>query len=103
MEVLVFLEFVVGVFTPCVARHKARFILLVYHGDDYVVLAGHLDCMWFWDSLQKHMTVKMRGIMSMGSEGTLREIRLLNRIITLGFDETRALHYLVWKRIHGIA
>ena len=34
MDVLTFLDFVIGVFTPCIARHTARFLLLVYHGDD---------------------------------------------------------------------
>ena len=43
MDVLVFLELTVGVFSPCFARHKTRFLLLTYHGDDFVVLGSQKD------------------------------------------------------------
>ena len=97
MDVLVSLEFNVGVFSQCLARRRSRFILLVYHGDDFVVLGGQVDLMWFYDSLSRHMTVKMRGIMSLDSGNFIKEIRLLNRIITIGFDESCGLPYLDWE------
>ena len=84
-------------FPLCLARHCTRFILLVYHGDDFVVLGGQVDLMWFHDSLSRHMTVKMRGIMSLDSGNFIKEIRLLNRIIIVGFDEACGLPHLDWE------
>ena len=66
------------------------------------MLGGEIDLKWFHEALSRHMIVKMRGIMNLGfnrpSAGDcIREIRFLNWIVTIGFDESCGLPYLDWE------
>ena len=94
MDTLIFLTFVTDVVNADAARYETQFTMLVYCCDDYVVWAAMAGPIQFKDAWEKRMTVKIRSIMSMGSGGTLGEIRLLDHIIMIKFDEARSLHYL---------
>ena len=94
--VLETLDFIVGVFSPCSAHHKTRFIVLVYFGDDFVVLAEVENLLWFLEQLSRFLIVKNRGIM--GPEpGDVKEIRLLNRMIRWGHDDDLDVDYIDWE------
>ena len=43
IQILELLEFIVGAFSPCIARHTTRFLIVVYYGDDFVCLGADVD------------------------------------------------------------
>lgn len=76
MQVLGQLEFDIGAYNPCLAKHRKRDILLFYHGDDFVVKGSSSDLKWLAADLGKELIVKLRGVPG--------SIVLLNRITTYG-------------------
>ena len=67
-----------------------------------MVFGNEIDLRWFHEALSRHMIVKMRGIMNLDfnrplSGDFVSEIRFLNRIVTIGFDESCGLPYLDWE------
>lgn len=86
MQVLGQLEFAVGVYDPCFAKHRALEIVLFYHKDDFVMKGFSSDLKWFAAELGKELIIKARGSLGTGP-GEVPEIVLLNRIIAYGRDE----------------
>ena len=67
-------DFKQGMFSTCVFAHRSKFLLYLVHGDDYVgLLEGYKA------KLSERFIIKGRVIL--GAD-CLREIRILNRVIT---------------------
>lgn len=43
MEVLAKMEFIIGVYSPCVARHSSRNLRLAYNGNDVCILGAPVE------------------------------------------------------------
>lgn len=86
MKVLGSLESDVGVYGPCLARHRTRDILLFCRRDDFAVKGADGNLKWFAVGLGKALLVKFRGVLA-SSAGDVRDVTLLNRIITYGRDD----------------
>ena len=74
------MEFIVGVYSPCLARHGSRNLRLAYHVDDCCILGAPLDLEWFRGQLDLELITKVRGLLG-PDEGQVRDITLLNRIV----------------------
>ena len=73
--------FVAGRASPCCFLHVSRNISLVVHGDDLNALGLKADLDWYEAQLAKCFKPKIQGIL--GEICQLKEMRILNRIITL--------------------
>ena len=73
--------FVAGKASPCCFHHASRGISLVVHGDDLTALGLKADLDWYEAQLAKCFKLKIRG--RLGEDCELKEMRILNRIITL--------------------
>jgi len=73
--------FVRGQSSPCVFWNPERVLRCVVHGDDFTVLGHKEDLNWFWTEISKKFESKHRGRIG-PEESDLKEIRILNRIVT---------------------
>ena len=80
-EALVSIGFTQGLSSPCIFHHKERNISTVVHGDDFTSLAEEKDLIWLKNKLSEFFLIKDRGILGPDPHD-LKQIRLLNRIIT---------------------
>ncbi len=95
MDTLRGMGFEIGVFNPCLCRHAGRGLMLFYHGDDFVCLGPADNIQWFADALNKHLIVKVRGVLG-GGDNDLKEITLLNRIVRWGATQN-GTSFLEWE------
>jgi hypothetical protein len=79
------LGFVSGVSSPCVFYHPSREIHTVVHGDDFTSMGVKSELDWLETEFAKHFELKIRGRLGEDCSGP-QEIRILNRIVTLGAD-----------------
>ena len=76
------LGFTQGRASPCNFFHQERNLRVTVHGDDFESLGTLTDLQWFSNGLKKRWVISERGILGPpGVEGTVQEIRHLNRII----------------------
>ena len=81
-EIMTGMGFVCGVYSPCLFFHLARLIRVLVHGDDFVVLAGREEGLWFKDELGKHLIVKDRGVLGPdAAKGDKQQVSILNRLV----------------------
>ena len=73
------LEFLNGLWSPCIFKHKRDNVLVFVYGDNFVAKGTREKLRWFHDSLSQHMLVKLEGILGPG-EDEQRELLCLNRI-----------------------
>ena len=79
-EVLLSHGFTQSAASPCVFYNKTKDLRLVIHGGDFTSLGEEESLMWFRKVMEKHFTVKFRGMI--GPESTdQKSIRILNRVI----------------------
>ena len=78
------MEFVSGLASPCLFFHPVRNISIVVHGDDFNALAVKAELDWYETELATHFEIKIRG--RMGPGGECKQIKILNRILTLTED-----------------
>ena len=79
------LGFVSGISSPCVFYHPSREIHTVVHGDDFTSMGVKSELDWLETEFAKHFELKIRGRLGEDCSGP-QEIRILNRIVTLGAD-----------------
>ena len=80
MDTLTNVKFEVGNFNPSLSKHASKDIRLLYHGDDFEILADENDLQWFAKELNEALIVKVRRVLG-GDEGDLKEITLLSCIV----------------------
>lgn len=73
----------IGAFNPCLCRRAERHWVLFCHGDDFVVLGGDGDSVWFGKTLNESLIVKIRGALGPDERGT-KNITLPNRLVRYG-------------------
>ena len=84
------LRFVLGVSNPCLQRHVEMDMVLLFHGDDFMVVGKKADLSWMVEEVeevQKHYQVKVSILGQDKSEKD--EVVVLNKIIWrrgLGFE-----------------
>ena len=76
------LGFECGKASSCIYVHKAKRIVVLVHGDDFVTLARWLDVQWLRNCLSQAWDLKIRG--ALGRETS--SIRILGRMLSM--DET---------------
>ena len=70
-----------GTAPPCSFHHEARSIRTYIHGDDYVSVGKDQDLQWLKKELEQTYGLKTQAL---GPETQdLKQVRVLNRIITL--------------------
>ena len=77
-----------GVANPCCFHHAGRNLMVVVHGDDFTAVGAKADILWYESSLATKFDIKMRGHLGF-SDGCVREMRILNRIVRLMDDGLR--------------
>jgi hypothetical protein len=71
--------FTQGKYNPCTYHHKARGLICMVHGDDFVTVGSREDCKWFKRKLEERFDIKTK-LIGCGPQ-EVREDRILNRII----------------------
>ena len=85
---LVEMGFTRGVASPCCFYSAARNLRVVVHGDDFTCLGPKAEIVKYEDELASRFEIKRRGHVG-ESDGCVREIRILNRILRLTDDGLR--------------
>ena len=78
--------FEVGAWCPSVYKQVERDLPMWRHGDDFIVRGHRQNIDWVMGTLEKTMVVKARAVLGFGPKDD-REIDILNRILTVQFDE----------------
>ena len=85
---LVEMGFTRGVASPCCFYSAARNLRVVVHGDDFTCLGPKAEIVKYENELASRFEIKRRGHVG-ESDGCVREIRILNRILRLTDDGLR--------------
>ena len=72
--------FEIGKSAPCLFRHKSRDLSVVVHGDDFTILGGEADLLWFRGKMQEVYEIKDKGVIG-PEEHDVKSVRVLNRVI----------------------
>ena len=79
---LVDMGFTRGVASPCCFFHSDLRLMVVVHGDDFTCLGPKKNIIHYEDQLASRFEIKRRGHIG-ESDGCIKEIRILNRILRL--------------------
>ena len=74
-------DFIQGIYSPCVYRHKTKRMWFFVHCDDYVGLGLRNDLLGFLAQLKARFLVKNRGTLGPGPDD-VRQTRISNRVLT---------------------
>jgi len=74
------LGFVRGRASPCAFSHPLRDLMIVIHGDDFVIAGHDADLEWICRELDRKILLKKVGVLG-GGRDDLRELRVLNRVL----------------------
>ncbi len=74
--------FIQGVASPCVFVHSTRDLRCMVHGDDFIFAGEEGDLQWVKARMEESFLIKIVGLLG-GDEGDIKEISVLNRVLTL--------------------
>ena len=80
--------FVKGKSSPCTFYNQKRELRCVVHGEDFTILGWSDQLDWFWKQIKTKFLSKHRGRIG-PADGDLKEMRILNRIVTWTDDGTQ--------------
>ena len=86
-------------FSPCIYVCERRRLVYVVHGDDFVGLGRRSSLSEVYEGLCRLLIVKHRGILGPRSN-ELKEVRILNRVVSYRVGEGSAPDMLIWEADH---